>query len=499
MREERPVTPATDQTEESISADIVVLGGGGAGMAAAITAAERGCRNVVVIEKRPRVGGNSGTGGGPGAVGGPVARRQGLEVSKDEFFKIAMEWSHWKTNPRLVRALIDESGGTIEWLEEKGLKFLPLMMGPTYHVPMGEGDTMMGLLKSRAEELGVRIFARCRASRILTDVDGRVAGVEAQLGEKTLRVDAKSVIITTGGYGSNPELLKRFCDSYVDGMEYHGVPNTGDGLLMATAIGAAIDNPGTMLLEGPLVDTNVRLPIQQGEHGTLRVPLVAFAWEPYLLWVNNDGRRFATEEARAFDGGNAVARQPGNACFILFDDTTCRKISAQGFRRGRPLPDAPAELQRGPLPGLHEALETQAEQGLIKIAESWGEIAGWVGCDLAELEATVTEYNDACAHNYDPLFCKDRENLVPLLSPPYYAIRCTSAFLDTIGGIKIDEHMRVIGTAGRAIPGLYAAGVVTGGWEGDTYCFRLLGSARGFSLTGGRIAGANATAYANAI
>ena len=464
-------------------------------MAAAITAVESGCRSVIVLEKRAVVGGNSGTGGGPGAIGGPVARRQGLEVSKDEFFKIAMEWAHWKTNPWLVRALIDKSGETIEWLEEKGLRFFPLMMGPTYHVPVGEGRKMMSLLKTRAEELGVRIFVRSGATRILTNDNGSVVGVEAQTRGKAFRVGAKSVIIATGGYGSNPELLRRYCGSYVDGMEYHGVPNTGDGLQMAIAVGAAIDNAGTMLLEGRLVNTNIRLPITRGERETIRVPLVSFAWEPYLLWVNSDGRRFVTEEARAFDAGNAVARQPGNLCFVLFDTAICTKISERGFRRGRPLPDAPAELQRGPLPGLPEALEAQAQLGAIKIAASWSEIAKWVGCDKMALETTVAEYNDACAHNYDPLFCKDRENLVPLLSPPYYAIRCASAFLDTIGGIKINERTEVMNTAGQVIPGLYAAGVVTGGWEGETYCFRLLGSARGFSLTAGRIAGANAAAY----
>jgi fumarate reductase flavoprotein subunit len=481
---------------ERLNADIVVLGGGGAGMAAALAAAENGASNIVVLEKRAATGGNSGTGGGPGAVGGPVQRRQGIQLSKDEYFKNAMSWSRWKTNPRVVRTLINESGDTIGWLEKQGVQFFPITMLPTYHIPVGEGREMMGLLRTRAEELGVRVLVRTGATRLVTDERGGIRGVEAESAEKKIVIDTGCVVIATGGYGSNGELLRRYCDSYRDGMEYHGIPNDGDGLLMATAAGAAVENAGTMLLEGPLVSTAVRLPIMRGEEETIRLPLVSFAWEPYLVWVNKYGRRFMAEDAgRAFEGGNAVARQPDNLCFVLFDGAICRTLSEQGFLRGRPLPDAPAEMQRGPLPGLDEALRLQAEKGTLHIAQSWAEMAKWIGCDGAALETTIAEYNDACAHNYDSLFCKDRENLLPLCTPPYYAIKCTSAFLDTIGGIKIDEEMQVLNSEGCSIPGLFAAGVITGGWETDTYFFHLLGSARGFALTSGRIAGANAAAY----
>jgi fumarate reductase flavoprotein subunit len=244
-----------------------------------------------------------------------------------------------------------------------------------------------------------------------------------------------------------------------------------------------------------LVSTAIRLPIKR-DRETIRVPLVAFAWEPYLLWVNRDGRRFIAEDAvRAFSCGNAVSRQPGNVCFVLFDRSSCELISERGFLQGRPLPDAPVELQREALPGLHEALEAEAEKGTLRIAQSWAEIAEYMGCDKAALETTIAVYNDACCRNHDAVFCKDRENLVPLLSPPYYAIKCTSAFLDTIGGIKINERMQVIDTEDCVIPGLYAAGVITGGWEGDDYCTQLMGSARGFALTSGRIAGKNAAEF----
>jgi len=130
----------------------------------------------------------------------------------------------------------------------------------------------------------------------------------------------------------------------------------------------------------------------------VKVPLVAFAWKPSLLWVNKNGQRFITEgDAGPFNGGNAVAIQP--------------------------------------------------------------------------------------------------ENLVPVRTPPFYPLKCSSAFLDTIGGIKINEQMEVISQAGNPISGLYAAGVITGGWQDEPYCAQLLGSARGFALNSGRIAGKSAAEF----
>lgn len=482
-----------------LTADVLVIGGGGAGLAGAVAAAERKCGTVIVLEKRATVGGNSATGGGPFAVGSPVQRRQGIETSADDYFETAMEWSNWRTNPRIVRAFIAKSGDTIRWLEDKGLEFLPITGRPTYHVPAGQGRLMMALLRRCCEDLGVRILPRTRATRLTTSRGGAVTGAIAEQKDKTLVIEARAVIVATGGYGSNPELLKKYCRSYRDGMEYHGVPNNGDGFLMAIDIGADVENLGTMLLEGPVVPTSIRLPIRKNEHESLRVPLVSFAWEPYLLWVNKEGRRFVTEETRAFHGGNAIARQPGNLCFIMFDDAVRRSIETRGFLRGRPLKDISPEEQRGPLPGLRQALESEATKGRLKIAHELVEIANWIGADCSTIEETVMSYNYYCDHNYDPEFCKSRHNLIPVREAPFYCIKCTSAFLDTIGGIKINERMEVIDTKNGVIPGLFAAGVVTGGWEAETYCFPLLGSARGFALNSGRIAGENAAAYVSTV
>jgi len=503
--------------------DLVILGGGGAGLCAALAAAENGCRNIVVLKKRNSATGNSAMGGGPFAAESPVQRRQGIDAPRDKYFKTAMSFANWKINPRIVRAFVDKSGDTIRWLEELGVKFQPLpspsaaadvpnrtpqprrrslasfVTEPpiTCHVPEGEGAAMMQILRQACDKCDVRILVQTKAEKILTDNDGQISGVLASSLTDVIRIAARAVIIATGGYGGNKELLKKYCPTYREAMEYHGVPLlTGDGLIMATEVGAAVENAGTLLLEGPLVPTSILLNIVGKGGDPIKVPLVALAWEPTLLWVNKNGERFITEDdAGPFNGGNAVAMQPDNTAFVLFDAATVQRIAQGGGLHGSPLRNAPLASQQGPLPNLHEELVCQAEGGRMKISDSLKEIAHWIGADPATLKAAIDEYNAACDEGYDRLFAKQPEHLIPVRTPPFYALKCGSAFLDTIGGIKINERMEVISQIGKPIIGLYAAGVVTGGWEGETYCPYSLGSARGFALSSGRIAGKSAAKF----
>jgi NADPH-dependent glutamate synthase beta subunit-like oxidoreductase len=128
----------------------------------------------------------------------------------------------------------------------------------------------------------------------------------------------------------------------------------------------------------------------------------------------------------------------------------------------------------------------------VKIADNWQEIAGWMGADAGVLEATVEEYNQACEHGRDGLFAKDPMYMVPLRTPPYYAIKSNSDYLDTIGGIKVNERLEVLNRQDQPIKGLYAAGVIAGGWQHDTYCVVLSGAASGFAINSGRMAAENA-------
>jgi fumarate reductase flavoprotein subunit len=347
---------------------------------------------------------------------------------------------------------------------------------------------MMKMLRQACDKRGVRILVDTKAEKILTDKNGRISGVLASSPTDVIRVAARAVIIATGGYGDNKDLLKKYCPNYREGMDYQGVPMlTGDGLIMATEVGAAVENAGTLLLEGPLVPTSILLNIVGKGGERIKLPLVALAWEPTLLWVNKNGERFITEDdAGPFNAGNAIAIQPDNIAFVLFDAATVQRIAQRGGLRGSPLRNAPLGAQRGPLPNLHEELVSQAEAGRMRISDSLEEIAHWIGADPAILKASIDEYNAACDEGCDRLFAKQSKNLIPVREPPFYALKCSSAFLDTIGGIKINERMEVVSEA---------AGVITGGWQSETYCAHLLGSARGFALNSGRIAGESAAKF----
>jgi fumarate reductase flavoprotein subunit len=237
-----------DIKNETLKTDIVVIGGGGAGMAAAVQAAEKGAK-VIVLEKRNAVGGNTSMAHGFFAAESPAQKRMMIDAPKDELFKLAMDYHHWTINPRLVRAFINKSGDTARWLEEKGLSIdlVPLLQPRSYYRTFhmtfsGTGHTVIKLLARNCEDLRVKILFKTAVKKLLTDNKGKVAGVLAETKDGPVRVAAKSVIITTGGYGGNKSLLKKHCPNYGGDTKYLGLKElTGDGLLMAMEMGASTE------------------------------------------------------------------------------------------------------------------------------------------------------------------------------------------------------------------------------------------------------------------
>jgi fumarate reductase flavoprotein subunit len=288
------------------------------------------------------------------------------------------------------------------------------------------------------------------------------------------------VIIASGGYGGNKELLKKYCPDYHDNMYLEGVRTMGDGLLMAIEIGAATEGLGNLQLFGPVFPKSKLL--------------WAVAREPNTLWVNKRGRRFADETVTFYMGeaGNVIHRQPDKLSYTLFDTRIKQTMIEQGMIKGLGPHYTP---QKNKFLELEKELKQEADKGEVYISHSWDKIANWIGADPKVLKETIDEYNAACNQGYDPIFAKDRRYLVPLRTPPYYAIRTRSGFHGTMGGIKINEHMEVIDNHENSIRGLYAAGIDTGGWESETYCVVLAGSTFGFAINSGRIAGENAVKY----
>lgn len=368
---------------------------------------------------------------------------------------------------------------------------------------MGHGTELMKVLRKNCEDLGVRVLTRTRGKKILRDNEGRVTGVAADTKDGETIVRAKGVIVTTGGYGNNKEMLKKYCAYYKDTMTYDGLPsNTGDGIAMAVDAGVATDGLGALNLHGPYVGSKQRATFRvdaKGPDGNpVLMTLLHVAWEPETLWVNKHGRRFIDEafDLAFFAQGNAVAQQPEGVVFTLFDSANLERMEKEGLIRPGAAARAiwlPMEACT-PLPSLVEAVRNQVGENLI-MSDSWDGIASWMGADPTILKATIDEYNTASDLGHDGLFAKDRKYLRPLRKAPFYAIRGHASICDALGGIKINEKMEALDTEDQVVPGLYAAGSTAGCWESESYCYRLTGHLVGFALNSGRIAGENAAAY----
>jgi fumarate reductase flavoprotein subunit len=466
----------------NLKADIVVIGGGGSGLAAAIVATEKG-RKIVLLEKRRNAGGDTALAGGIFAAESPVLKRLRSESRCDELVKAAMSYSHWKTDPRIIRAFVYKSGDTIDWLEKMGVtfqditQFLPLQGFRIIHLPHGFGAAVVKVLIKKGRALGVKLLCETEAKRILTSENGDVSGILAKAKGKELGITAKAVIIAAGGYAGNREFLKKYYPFYTEDLQAIGLPHTGDGLLMAMDIGAATEGLGTLLLRGPCFGGSI--------------DVVHVAMEPNTIWVNKRGERFV-DEATGFnwpEAANALNRQPDKMSYILFDEKIKQGFIEEGLIKGYRKPPLTRMIRLG------KQLQREADRGRVKISDSWEEIARWIGAVPKVLQDAIDEYNFSCDRGFDGVFSKDRRYLFPLRTPPYYALKCYQGFLGTIGGIKINHHMEVLNHHDDPIPGVYAAGSVAGGWESDTYCLQLSGSAFGFALNSGRIAGENAVHY----
>ena len=450
------------------SANLVIIGGGGSGLAAALTAAEHGLDEITVVEKRQTLGGTSALAGGIFACESPVQERDKIIADKDDLFRKAMDWAHYdRVDPPLLRAFINQSGDTVRWLEAMGLEFklirhYPDQYPPVQHNPVGGGARLIEVLAQKSRAAGVDLRLQCAAERIVRDKSGGITGVVVQEGDEKVVYDTPQVIIATGGFPGNRELLKKYCLHWYDDMPVSGLPLQGDGLKLAADAGAALETFATMIKEGPRLHP-------------YKWPLMTFERDPRTLWVNQEGRRFIDETAghRVFESVNAMLMQPGAVSFALLDAGIAKAFEDK-------------------MPDVLAAMRTQASKNRVKIADNWADMARWIGCDPAILQDTVDRYNGYCRSGYDAQLAKKRRYLLPLQTPPFYAIKGHTVLLDTIGGIKINAAMEVLDTSGSAIPGLYAVGVTTSGWESTTYCSILSASAFGFAVNSGRIAGANA-------
>ncbi|MEK9821664.1 MAG: FAD-dependent oxidoreductase [Gammaproteobacteria bacterium] len=453
--------------------DVIVIGSGAAGLAAAIAAADAGA-SVLIVEADSRVGGSSRLSGGHFyAANTSVQHAAGVnDDSADAMFEHYMTLNQWLVDPAIVRRYCDLSAPTFEWVRELGVRFPKegvycsgVGSTPRGHQPEGGGEEVVNVLDGHRSHKQVDIVLNARVDALIRDEDGAVCGVS--IGED--KATAAAVVMATGGFGANPEMIEKYYPDAAatgDWRWYIGTDGAqGDGITLGETVGATVTghNRGLLLVTpGFSHDLEVLLP----------------GW---LILVNQQGRRFANESAPYTVLGGLIQQQGGSA-WAIFDEAA--RTSA------RPGPMSQAYW-------VDEVLDRKADEGRIHRAESLEQLSAQTGINAEALAGTIGRYNHDVNAGKDTAFFKQAE-LHAIVEPPFYAAEVRPAIVCWTGtGLRIDPDTRVLSNAEQAIPGLFAAGETVGNLHGDRYIGG--GGSFGPCLVFGKLAGETAARYAAAL
>ncbi|MFQ8835410.1 MAG: flavocytochrome c [Faecalibacterium prausnitzii] len=495
--------------DSTVDADVVVVGAGGAGMTAAITAAAEG-KSVVILESQSMVGGNSVRATGGMNAGKTVYQDEnefGESAGVEKTLKTAAEkyadnetitalaktvseqWAAYQANPtgyfdsvelmeldtmiggkgindpELVETLCANSADAIDWLDEHGITLhnVSSFGGASVkriHRPVNaEGKTvsvgsyMIPLLEENCKKAGVQILLNTTANEILTDANGAAAGIKAtgSTGE-TVTVNAKAVVLTTGGFGANLDMVVKYKPELKGFMTTNAAGIQGQGIEMAQAIGAATVDMDQIQIH-PTVEANTAALITEGLRGD------------GAILINEEGQRFIDEVGTRDVVSAAEIAQTGSYSWLVVDQAMVDASSViQGY----------------------------IKKGYTVTGETYEELGEAMGVDAAAFAETMEKWNGYVEAKNDPDF--GRTSFAnPLNTAPYYAVKVTAGVHHTMGGLKINANTEVLNEKGEVIPGLFAAGEVTGGVHGAN---RLGGNAVADFTVFGRIAGAAASDYA---
>ena len=495
--------------DSTVDADVVVVGAGGAGMTAAITAAGEG-KSVVILESQSMVGGNSVRATGGMNAGKTVYQDEnefGESAGVEKTLKTAAEkyadnetitalaktvseqWAAYQANPtgyfdsvelmeldtmiggkgindpELVETLCANSADAIDWLDEHGITLhnVSSFGGASVkriHRPVNaEGKTvsvgsyMIPLLQENCEKAGVKMMLDTTATEILTDANGAAVGVKATgASGETVTVNAKAVVLATGGFGANLDMVVKYKPELKGFMTTNAPGIQGQGIEMAQAIGAATVDMDQIQIH-PTVEANTAALITEGLRGD------------GAILINEEGQRFIDEVGTRDVVSAAEIAQTGSYSWLVVDQAMVDASSViQGY----------------------------IKKGYTVTGETYEELGKAMGVDAAAFAETMDKWNGYVEAKNDPDF--GRTSFAnPLNTAPYYAVKVTAGVHHTMGGLKINANTEVLNEKGEVIPGLFAAGEVTGGVHGAN---RLGGNAVADFTVFGRIAGAAASDYA---
>ncbi|MCR5526028.1 MAG: FAD-dependent oxidoreductase [Lachnospiraceae bacterium] len=480
---------------KTLTADVVVIGSGPSGLSAAAQASEDGAK-VVVFEKANVSGGAANMGMGPLGIGTKHQQDMMVDIDVKSAFKEFMEYTHWRSDARMVKKYFENSADTIKWLEEScgvefagAYKYFP-KSHETWHIVAVNGGIgrnggaiMNKHIREYAEENGTEFLMETPAKKIVKSDDGKICAViGTDASGEEVRCDCKAVVIATGGCGDNPQMIKeRTGYEFQKNMFNFAIPGLkGDGIKMAAEAGA-----GTTPMN---VEMMYILP--NSDAGPDCIPAVFM--QPNLL-VNKLGQRFIDEEQmqNTTFTGNAISFQKDAIAFSIIDS----KIAKYYMKKGVDVvnfvhhPDDVADFA--------EAVDNSIANDnpdVVK-ADTIEELAEKLGVDAEALQDTIDEYNDMCETG-DNLFYKPSKYMRPIEKAPFYAAKFRPGAYGTLGGIKINEDAQVLTQEWEKVPGLFAAGTDTCTIYGDSYMFLMPGNTMGYCINTGRFAGSSAAEYA---
>lgn len=494
------------------SADLIIVGAGGAGLSAAVTAKDLGVKNVLVLEKMPVIGGNTLRCASAFNAADPD-RQKALpmtETLKEAVVKAINEKPVSEEHAKLMadvkakyeaylksgsktlfdcpewHALQTYSGGdkvgqiplirqysnnvldTLHWMQSKGSPVMDrvsqgagALWQRTHQLDAPAGLGLIDPLYQAAVKQGVNFKLGMRVQDLILNDKGRVIGVTAtdKVGNKYEFTSKDGVILATGGYSQNKEMRQKSAPHLTSEMVSTNQPGaTGDGIIIATRHGA--DTTGMNYVQV--------YPLATPGTGALQGRARKMSGLDDVIDVNKNGERFVKEDARRDEFVAAIKKQPGGVVYDINDSSIVK-----------------------PLNSFNEDVETLVSIGRIYKADSLADLAKQLGMPADKLEATVAEFNKMVEAKKDPKFGRklfDR----PIVKPPFYATPRAPSIHHTMGGLQISTNAQVLDKNGKPIPGLYAAGEVTGGIHGSN---RLGGNATADVLTFGRIAAKSAVAH----
>ena len=477
---------STVKEKWDFQSDVLIVGAGGAGLVAAITAREAGCE-VVVLEEGPVVGGTTAVSGGMVQAAGTKAQEASgvMNDTAKAHYEYFVQAGEGVADTDLLKVVADSSLENLEWLKKQDLIFEkvisdtvippmdPGLLVPRIHMlkgdsekePIGTGKHHIRNMYRNARKIGVRFMLETAAKALIYDPVTGVVGVQARSEKATLHgLAKKAVIIACGGYDHNRDMARTFSPQHLWTLEtgrcYAAPTNTGDGIRMAMAVGADLaDMGGTIGLVNHGIGIGPLMPGQQVIPG---------------VFVNKYGQRFVNESGHYAYVMRSVFSQEDHIAWAIFDERV-RKLG--GKKLG------------GDLKKFSNDLGKELAEGIIKKGDTLKRLAEILGINAEQFEMTLAKYNKDMAMDNDTLFHK-KIGLQAIDSPPFYAIQIREISLGTCGGIKIDTDARAIDINGKPIPGLYAAGMTAGGFTGSYYPGS--GTALTANVTFGRIAGTQA-------